>query len=286
MSPKLTLLDAGHADDLYLAGKTQEEIAAFFGVTAHTVKRFLVAKGVVLRTKQQALIAGGQRRRCLLPLEVVNAYREGESVDALARRLGVTEKVVHRFLLENGVDIRDRSEATRTRISKLTYQERLKLSEAARSKAISSGVMWTKEALERARCNRAQTAYQRKCLATSSDNIFAGMLHNRGLEFDTQVPVRGYNLDLARAPVAVEIHLSANNPSSIRRLRQRSKDLLDWGWHVLYVWVTRQFFLTEGAVDQVVAFLEELERDQPTQRQYRVIRGSGELVTAVYPNLD
>jgi very-short-patch-repair endonuclease len=108
----------------------------------------------------------------------------------------------------------------------------------------------------------------------------AAWLAARGLRVLAQHPVGPYNIDLAVRPVAVEVHFAANNPVADARLRKRTKNLLDWGWDVVYVWVTGRHPLIEDVADEVVAVVEAAKRQPSARREYRVIRGAGEYVTS------
>jgi len=105
------------------------------------------------------------------------------------------------------------------------------------------------------------------------------LLIKRGLKPVPQFPVEGYNIDLAIAPVAVEVHVSANNPLTDKVLRKRLKKLIELDWFVFYIWVTNKHWLTEDAVDEAVAYYELAKSAPASIGKYRVVRGSGELCT-------
>jgi len=105
------------------------------------------------------------------------------------------------------------------------------------------------------------------------------MLRDRGIDFTREKAVRNLNVDFAVGSIAVEIwsgnwHPKATDP-------ERTRLLLDLGWHVLFVWTNRfgKHPMTDGAVDQLIAFQELARRDEAAPRQYRVVRGDGEWIT-------
>src|SRR5258708_34118137 len=83
----------------------------------------------------------------------------------------------------------------------------------------------------------------------------------------------------------VEIHVTATNPLSRLKTRDRIKYLTNLGWSILYIWVTQGHFLSEAAADDAIAFLEATKSDPSPIGQYRALMGSGQLVTRGRANL-
>lgn len=86
----------------YEAGATLEALAAGAGVSEATVGRFMIARGVVLRSRHQRVQDRLERRRA----ELVAAYQDGETLAVLAARAGVSSRTLSAFLVAQGVRLR------------------------------------------------------------------------------------------------------------------------------------------------------------------------------------
>ena len=114
-----------------------------------------------------------------------------------------------------------------------------------------------------------------------SEQLLAAMLRARGLSIIPQQAIGPYNCDIGASPVAVEIwgghwHWS---PEHMARTPKRMRYLMDGGWHIWVIQVTRQYPLTPEHADEVVAFVQETRRDPAMVRQYRMVRRAGEVFT-------
>jgi very-short-patch-repair endonuclease len=125
-------------------------------------------------------------------------------------------------------------------------------------------------------------AKQRKGRYDSPGEMLLGeALSDRGLLVVPQKAIGKYNVDLAVAPVAVEV-LGGGWHSSKRSHATRTPEILDAGWHLVFVWNYEgvSALVADAAADYLVAFLEEVRRNPPAVSQYRVITGSGQLLAA------
>lgn len=89
-----------------------------------------------------------------------------------------------------------------------------------------------------------------------------------------------YNVDVAVSPaIAVELWGGAWHRKSraTNRHRERTRYLLDAGWHLVIVECANDgFALSHGAAEYVLAFREQVGRDPTARREYRVVRGTGQ----------
>jgi hypothetical protein len=119
--------------------------------------------------------------------------------------------------------------------------------------------------------------------------ILNDWLVERGVQTTMEAACGRYNIDIACGPIAVEVHAYSFNPIGPTRLRERErlKYICNRGWLVLYVWISaRAFVLDPRAADDIVATLKATKSDPALIGQYRVIRGSGQLVTTGRPDGD
>lgn len=214
----------------------------------------------------------------------VKRYIEGEGTTvSIAKSIGISDSALKTELRRRGVPLRTISDGQRLRAARNPSHMTalLKIGHAA-----IRGKPKSEEYLIR----RAQTFHAKQTKLCPPNALFADMLARRGITTETEFAAGRYNIDIAAAPVAVEIHVGPGNPlgsgTSSRRNRNRTRYLCQSGWIVVYVWVNRRGFLNEGSADYVTALLELAKSDPSVVGQYRVIRGSGELVSEGRPDGD
>ena len=223
--------------------------------------------------------------------DAVKAYVAGESCQSIARRYGVTPDRIRLILKKANVPIRDMSESRKVMWDKRDPAERRAV--LARTHAATVGRMseFAKRAAGKPKSTKqlralAHARWENLSVVGTGEELMASWLAARGLVFSPQLAVDRYNLDLALLPVAVEIHVRPNNPLHFPPSFERMKHLTNRGWHVVYLWVTKRHFLSAAAADDIVTFYQIAKADPSPIGQYRVIRGSGELVAAGRGDLD
>jgi len=273
VTAKLTDLNIDHILNLYDSGMTGNEIADLLGVGDNTIYRRLREAGATLR----------DRRIPLDDAAIVEAYEAGGSVKALAEKQGVSRNVIARVLGEHGITPRGRSEAMYVRMRDTPPEERARLAGAAH--AAASGSRRSYENL----CNRALTIEKKGRAGSRIEARAAGMLRQAGFDCTQQKAVGKYNVDVATTepPIAVEIfggqwHAHGRHAA---RFRERTEYILNAGWTLVIIWVTRDYPLEPGAIDYVVALAERLRSGESVGSQEHVIRGDGESTTIGYSNL-
>lgn len=291
-----------HAIKLYLAGKPQKEILTWLGISSTSLHRERTRRGIP------------PRREIGLPdAEIAAAYLGGQSEYALSLRFKVSRNVIRRRLELQGVEIRDMSTAGKVRAAQMTpearkfqarnanlawkprepkeprkssgripkqrvqpYQSRGKLVAQPTYVAADGRRRYTDEFLVANALNRE---VKRSC-HSAADALMESMLAERGLSPIAQKAIGKYNVDVAVAPVAVEV-LGGGWHMANRHHATRTPAILDAGWHMLFVWDHEGYSaLGPGAADYVVAFLDEIRRNPPTVSQYRVISGNGQFLSA------
>lgn len=178
-----------------------------------------------------------------LPQEAVDAYVAGESALSIARRYGVSRRVVGRHLDRAGVERRGRSAAGFVRASRLTPIERQLQARAAH--AAKRGKREPEEQRER-------VALAREKARTSMSDIelqITAHLWADDIDVVPQKAVGRYNIDLAIGDLAVEVLGGAWHTS--KRHADRTAFLLDQGWRVLFLWLDKRHAPTLSAVDAI-----------------------------------
>lgn len=251
----------------YRAGATTKQIADELGVSLGTVYARLRRHQVPIRSSRHSL-----------PVDtLVSLYASGISENALAARYGVSRPVIRRRLAEAHVTIRDPLAANRLMMRGRSGEENRRNTEAAHR--ASRGRHPSLEERMKVARGRQRTGAG----ASPTEGRLAAMLLDRGIATIAQQAIGPYNCDLGAAPVAVEIfggdwHWHGRH---LLRTPERFRYILNAGWHIIVIHVTiRRHPLTAEAADDVAAFIQQARRDPAARREYRMIRGTGEFVTA------
>ena len=208
--------------------------------------------------------------------DLVRRYLSGESEYALAHSLSVSRGAIRLRLNGAGVTIRGWSAAGLVRASKMSFEERD--AQAAAAHVATTGRKRTFES----KCLSANTRQERGLFISSLERDIAAMLEARGFEPVLQQAVGPYNCDIAIYPVAVEVFGGAWHWYGDHMLRtpERFRYILNAGWHILAVTTYRRTPVTGETADYIAAYIEEMRRDPARRREYRVIRGAGELMAS------
>ncbi len=208
--------------------------------------------------------------------DLARAYLAGEPLEPLAIRMRIGQGRLKQAFLEAGIPLRDRSEAMRHRWRGLDGQGRVALLAAAHEAA--RGRKAPEEEIAKRLLTRSRTQQAQKTFVGSFEGDLIHLLRRRGLRPIHQQAVVTYNLDIGLPPIAVEVHVAANNPLTDSRKRKRTMDLCGWGWSIVYVWITARHPLRGSAADEIVAFYQTAQRGPASCGKCWVIRGTGEAV--------
>ena len=207
--------------------------------------------------------------------DLVRLNQSGKTTKEIAVIYGVHVITVRRWFKRNGLVVRqdlggshqlspERRRAVITRAAKANTGR--KRSDAA------------KEA-------KARTCELRQTHISPLETELADMLRARGIAVTQQKAVGPYNVDIASGSVAVEVF--GGGWHNTHRDGKRLRYLLDRGWSTVVVWVDAQRYpLTVGAAEYVIAHLELSERDPAAASGYRVVWGTGQVLSTGSPDPD
>jgi hypothetical protein len=254
-------LDIDNIVKEYTGGRGILPIAKDRGVRTTTIRALLVASGLEIR----------QQSRSVDDAAIVSAYVAGESVLALAGRFGVSRPCIITRLGRAGIPLRGGSEANRVSASRATPEARQR-----RTEACHKAVKGVRHSLEQ-RIKMATAWQQALTHVSPQETALCSMLAARGVHCIQQQAIGPYNCDLGAFPVAVEVfgghwHFSG---AHLARAPRRIRYLLDAGWHVLMVLVTKHWPIAPEVADYVAAYVQEARGNPTAPREYRVIRGAG-----------
>lgn len=275
MPRKSTKLDADDLIRRYTSGESLYQLATTFHVGKQTIKSILEENGVSIRNLAEARM---NRRIPLDSEDILRRYLAGETKKAIAESLGVNQATVQRRLADFGITTaKNRSEAMKIRLSRMTPEERKALAEAANKAARGS-----KRSFQEL-CNRAKGVQEKGSHISKTERILAGWLLEKGISVIHQQAVGPYNIDLGAYPVAVEVfggnwHATGKHAA---RLPERVNYLFNRGWNILIIWVNAIHHpLLPCVTDDIIAFIEQSRSNPSFRRQYRVIWGDGQFYSA------
>lgn len=209
--------------------------------------------------------------------DLIHRHEAGESLEAAAHRLNVSRPLLYRRLAEVGFRARNQSEAMFVRMARTPRLERLRLVKRAHD------AVRGKRQTDEHRVKIAQTR-ERTIRPTRTERKLIALLRRRSFSVVAQKAVGPYNIDVAitEPPIAVEVfggrwHATGRHAA---RFRKRTDYLLNHGWHVIIIWVMRDYPLEVGAANEVVAFTKMLSSNPATQCQELVLRGDGKRCAA------
>lgn len=280
-------IDDLDTDDLirrYNRGESLHAMSKRFGIDRYVIRRILHEGHIQPRSMAEAMRL--TRITNLDEDKIVSRYNAGDSAHILAGAFGVSERVIYRVLRENNVKTRTLKEANNLIHDQLTLEQR-------QTRATQHTVVWEgrsyptipvarpdalhKKALTQQQTLAQQRPDERRILAALPTEWIDGQ----------QIAVDCYNIDFTHGTVAMEVHSTRLHPFRSEKTVSRAIDLADRGWHVIYFWPnngsTRN--ITERGIAELVTWAERLNCDPSPMRQYLVIRGGGELVTAGNFNL-
>lgn len=276
MTRKCSDADFEHAIQAYTAGESAQAVAARFHTAEKRLTDALKARGLFRSPNESRKIAGakmGVTQHAALSLpdeEIINRYLAGESANALAQAYGVSRTAIHTCLRHAQSPIRNQAEANRL------LAEQTPVEEHHRRIAIAQEACRGRKQTLAHRCRIAATKEANISHISKAETMLAQWLRERSIESVPQKAIGPYNVDLGIHPVAVEIFGGAWHAGRDCE-SPRARYILDQGWHLIVVWAHgRRSPITPAVADYIVAFLEELRRDPPSIRQYRVIRGDGQ----------
>lgn len=258
----------------YAEGAPVAALAEECGVQAQSLRVRLKKAGVRMRT------LAASKRLHFPPIDLATLaadYCQGASVNALAKRLGISRAAVGR-LLSPHVKLRGQSEAERTKWAGMDGPARAKQTTAANAAA---ALLLAGRPPSLASMQGKSRAWQAAPRFTPWESAVYGVLTGLDIPCVPQYTVGTYNVDFAVAglPVAVEVITSYVSPAYGPKLRRKVESLLH-GWHIVFV-VARCPEHIAGVRAALPAWLDRARRDKTMVGHYGVIHSQPQRATGL-----
>lgn len=246
----------------YVTGKSIKYVCLKFKINNKTLVRHLKLRGIKPRGK-----------KIPIPDNIIPEYLSGKSVKYLSDKYKLPRISLTAFLKSQNIDYRNRSEAEILKWKQMTPRQR-----KHQMKAYHDSMRGSKRSHKEV-CKRALVAEKGLYKVGGGEILLADYLRNIGIVTIPQKAVDIYNVDLAvTGNIAIEVHVCTRNPLTFPFTRNRIINLLKFNWSIVYVWVSHNHFLTEGAAKDIHSFIQNRCLNKTFFSQYRVIRGDGDFV--------
>ena len=256
-TPRFNSIDRQRMIDLYTSGLSSIKVATIFNCDKATILRTCKRAGVERRSRKEAralMLATGYRAFTKGFIDqadnIITRYNAGESSIDIAKSLNAHPAHIRRIIVQCGGTIRTGSEAS-------------KLADPTREKVALGNQK-----------NLAKIGF--------GENELNAALLNRNEIPIQQLAVGSKNIDIAIAPVAVEVWFNSTSPLKDTYCRKRMEYILNRSnWWFIHIWIARhtRIFNIPAVTNEIISFLQIAKTNPPSNRQHWVIRGSGEFST-------
>jgi very-short-patch-repair endonuclease len=234
--------------------------------------------------------------------DLIQRYEADESLKQLAGSFGYSRPVLKRILLNEGVEIRGRSEAEKSKWKELKKDYKKVIRQCGNAwKATTDRKKPDEEKIK-----MAQSRYKNQSQIHKGECAIAAKLWKAGFKVEQQYPEYVYNLDVAipSNKIAVEIVGSNWKPDQKQYHHERTKHLLKNGWLVVFVFTwckeagllrhkntdstfassTRILprFLPEKVAAYILGLKHRIEKGEELHGRYVIISGNGIILSAAY----
>lgn len=252
---------------MFLSGVGIKKCANTFRVNRTTLRNFFISKGIspeeIISRKQS--IKNHQK--------VIDYYNVPNTVNQTAKHFGVSRNVIYRILNINGIENRSASEANILAAKKLTPEERKKRAYAANEAVRNADKSFHIENSVK----QAKTKQKTKSKMGFGEKQVFEQFKNIGYTPVLQKAFHVYNVDVMVGSVPVEIHNLAVHPHTHDATLKRIKYFLKSGVSIVYFKIHGSSTFNEFGLNKLVALVNFLNRNPPSQSQYWMIRGTGEI---------
>lgn len=254
------LLDKAHA--MLDGSTTLVSVAKRLGVNADSLSKALRSNGMEFTTPPPK---GGQTKD--LPSDlIVSMYLSGMSELEVSKHFGVTRGPIRRRLLQAGVEIRGKSEASTISASRATEKQRKERTKAANDAL--RGYTYSRQELINKSIAREGSPFGTE--GKGEKELFDALCQI-GMKPVRQKSVDIYNVDIFVRGVAVELKSGSANygPTYTEKMNGRIKKIAEH-YPVMYICFTTVDAMM-AILDEIVANINILSSQPPASGKYRMI---------------
>lgn len=266
MPRKPNFIDFDNVRRLRGEGKSIAVIAKIIGIKATTLWSGIYRTGFDIGER----IKGGPERIDLDANEIVQSHLSGETVQRIAKRIGVSRGTIVSRLIDQGITPRSFNQAQSIRFKNSTQEYRSAITRSAHDACRN------REASIQEKIKRANTRHEHGTHKGFGEIELFEAMSIAGLEPKAQWPCGFYNIDIGiDLSIAVEL---LNLPTAYLRSPkciERSKYLRNQGYCIVLVMFHREEQLIAN-LDYIVTFLKRAELDPALRSKDWMIRCSSQ----------
>ena len=259
-------------------GDCLADISRHAGIPCYVVQSCLRDMGLTLAitttrsAKMAKGLARGLKQRSKHLEAVHRAYDLGLPVLAISKAVGIGRATVDKCLADLGITKPTLSEGNRRSAAMLSPEYR-----KARAKPAHAAIRQLGERPHTRKIQSEREALSMRYVGRGEKEVLE---HLSALGFDCipQAARHGYNIDILVGSVAVEIHNKTSAPHLTTQTFCRTVNLLCAGLHVFYIRTGPSCpIISELAMKELVTFLDFASGNPSAPREYRVVRGDGQI---------
>lgn len=217
--------------------------------------------------------------------DLIAVYLGGESLKQLSSKSGISRTALTKQFKKAGVQIRGRSDAELLKWSKLKTDPTAVQRQVGKAWEARRGAV---DDFDR-KMRRAQTRSRRRLHIGLEEQRLADALIAAGVSIKQQFPMLIYNIDIALHEdfIAVEVADHSLGRTCSHNLVQRTKDILNLDWTVLFIVGAYDRRVDIGRVtEQIIAYRDFTRSNPSALGKYAMIRSDGKGPTGRYSDLD
>jgi len=278
MSREIISIDLDYIKELYVSGKTVQQIAAIIGISKACLEKKVRIVGFRFSDLRKPRRTIPYVSNLVLPAdEIIAMYKSGITKTAIAAHFNVAQSTIGKFMARIGYPTaKNRKEAALIHNSRLSQEQRQKNSKLAHDAV--RGSKRTIADLE----SRAKGVEKMSNIVSRYEIEFAKFLNDSHYEFIPQKAIGIYNCDFTIDSIVVEIFGGCFHAygKHVARLYERMRYILDGGFNIYIIWAySGEKSFSPAVFNDFITFNEQSRSNPSFRGQYRVVWGDGEFIS-------
>jgi len=199
--------------------------------------------------------------------EIKRLYLSGVSENRIAEIFSTARNVIRSRLSENGIHIRNRSEAEKLKWSRMNTAKRI--NQIRKAHDTVRGKPLTMEHLRKLALAKQRSMSK---VGVGEDTVFKFLGDSGFKDVRRQVALDGYNFDFMVGTVAVELNVQSCDPLRRKFDFKKIEDVTGRGMTIIYLCVKDASHIRRESLEELVRRLNLLCKNPPAHGQYWMIR--------------